>query len=81
MAGIDKSDFQPPGRPQLSSTIRPHFNGAASLARGECRNVWAKTDAPSLVRVCRAMFGKRLPCGCAKPALDISVSCLHVVEQ
>lgn len=59
MAGIDKSDLQPPGRPQLSSTIGPHLNGAASLARGEYRDVRAKTDVPSLVRVRKVMFGKR----------------------
>ncbi|KAI3372713.1 hypothetical protein L3Q82_023181, partial [Scortum barcoo] len=49
LAGIDKSDFQHLGRPQLSSTIGPHLNGASSLARGECRDVWVKTDDPSLV--------------------------------
>ncbi|XP_030593653.1 centrosomal protein of 78 kDa [Archocentrus centrarchus] len=31
MAGIDKSDFHPLGRPQLSSTIEPRLHGAASL--------------------------------------------------
>lgn len=41
MAGIDKSDFHPPGRPQLSST----------LGRGEYGDGWKKTDAPSLVDV------------------------------
>ncbi|KAM9361111.1 centrosomal protein of 78 kDa [Symphorus nematophorus] len=39
MAGIDKSDFQPLGRPQLSSTIGPRVGGTASLI----------TDASSLV--------------------------------
>ncbi|KAK5909705.1 hypothetical protein CesoFtcFv8_003612 [Champsocephalus esox] len=41
MAGIDKSDFHPPGRPQLSST----------LGREEYGDGWKKTDAPSLVDV------------------------------
>ncbi|KAK5870994.1 hypothetical protein PBY51_003897 [Eleginops maclovinus] len=41
MAGIDKSDFHPPGRPQLSST----------LGRGEYGDCQEKTDAPSLVDV------------------------------
>lgn len=50
MAGIDKSDFHPPGRPQLSSTIEPHLDGAASLSRGDYQDVRAKTDASSLVR-------------------------------
>ncbi|XP_022047993.2 centrosomal protein of 78 kDa isoform X1 [Acanthochromis polyacanthus] len=49
MAGIDRSDFQPLGRPQLSSTVGPHLDGAASLARGEFVDVTAKTDAVSLV--------------------------------
>uniref|UniRef100_A0A3Q3FR50 Centrosomal protein 78 n=1 Tax=Labrus bergylta TaxID=56723 RepID=A0A3Q3FR50_9LABR len=31
MAGIDKSDFHPPGRPQLSSTVGPHLGVAESL--------------------------------------------------
>uniref|UniRef100_A0A3P8TS93 Centrosomal protein 78 n=1 Tax=Amphiprion percula TaxID=161767 RepID=A0A3P8TS93_AMPPE len=49
MAGIDRSDFQPVGRPQLSSTVGPHLDGAASLTRGEFVDVTAKTDAVSLV--------------------------------
>ncbi|XP_059193851.1 centrosomal protein of 78 kDa [Centropristis striata] len=49
MAGIDKSDFQPLGRPQLSSTVGPHVQGAASLTGGEYGNGLAKTDALSLV--------------------------------
>ncbi|XP_026178174.1 centrosomal protein of 78 kDa isoform X2 [Mastacembelus armatus] len=35
IAGIDKSDFQPLERPQLSSTIRPQLDHSASLTRGE----------------------------------------------
>lgn len=35
MAGIEKFDFQPLGRPQLSSTIGPHLNDAASVTRRE----------------------------------------------
>ncbi|XP_022620963.1 centrosomal protein of 78 kDa isoform X2 [Seriola dumerili] len=49
MAGIDKSDFQPLGRPQLSSTIGTHLEGAATLTRGDYRDVQTKTDAFSLV--------------------------------
>ncbi|TKS78262.1 Centrosomal protein of 78 kDa [Collichthys lucidus] len=48
MAGVDKSDFQPLGRPQLSSTIGPHLDGAASQTREEYQDVWAKTDALSV---------------------------------
>ncbi|XP_041856380.1 centrosomal protein of 78 kDa isoform X2 [Melanotaenia boesemani] len=44
MAGIDNSDFQPLGRPQLSSTIGPHLDGAASQITGELRDVQTKTD-------------------------------------
>ncbi|XP_071339389.1 centrosomal protein of 78 kDa isoform X2 [Trachinotus anak] len=49
MAGIDKSDFQPLGRPQLSSTIGVNMDGAASLTSGEYRDVQTKTDALSSV--------------------------------
>lgn len=49
MAGIDKSDFQPVGRPQLSSTIGPHLGGAASRTRGAYQDVWAKNSV--LVRI------------------------------
>ncbi|XP_034728697.1 centrosomal protein of 78 kDa isoform X2 [Etheostoma cragini] len=48
MAGIEKSDFHPPGRPLLSSTVGPHLDGA-SPAGGEYRDVQAKTGASSLV--------------------------------
>ncbi|XP_019125293.2 centrosomal protein of 78 kDa isoform X2 [Larimichthys crocea] len=48
MAGIDKSDFQPLGRPQLSSTIGPRLDGAASQTREQYQDVWAKTDALSV---------------------------------
>ena len=51
MAGIDKSDFQPLGRPQLSSTIGPHLDGAAPQSTEELRDVHAKTDALFLVRI------------------------------
>ncbi|XP_035022810.1 centrosomal protein of 78 kDa [Hippoglossus stenolepis] len=47
IAGIDKSDFQPVGQPQLSSTSRTRFDAAPSLTR---RDVQAQTDAFSLVR-------------------------------
>ncbi|XP_029366194.1 centrosomal protein of 78 kDa [Echeneis naucrates] len=47
MAGIDKSDFQPFGRPQLSSTIEIH-NGAASLLGGKYQDVRSKHDAFTL---------------------------------
>lgn len=55
MAGIDKSDFQPLGRPQLSSTVGPHMGGDASLTRVEYRDVGTKTDASSLVRLCSVL--------------------------
>uniref|UniRef100_UPI0037E8D4FF centrosomal protein of 78 kDa n=1 Tax=Semicossyphus pulcher TaxID=241346 RepID=UPI0037E8D4FF len=61
LAGIDKSDFNPPGRPQLSSTIAPHLGSAESLGRGEYLDVRAKTDASSLV-------GSILPAQPCKPA-------------
>ncbi|XP_068995186.1 centrosomal protein of 78 kDa [Embiotoca jacksoni] len=48
MAGIDKSDFQALGRPQLSSTVGPRMDCAASLTGGGYRDVKAKTDAASL---------------------------------
>ncbi|XP_041644575.1 centrosomal protein of 78 kDa [Cheilinus undulatus] len=48
MAGIEKSDFHPPGRPQLSSTVRPGLGSAESPDRGEYLDVRAKTDAPFL---------------------------------
>lgn len=53
MAGIDKSGFHPLGRPQLSSTIGPHLDGAALLASsgGDYRGVQARTDTSSLVRI------------------------------
>lgn len=56
------SDFHPLGRPQLSSTVGPHLDGAASLTRsgGGYRGVQAKTDALSLVRICKATSGKCL---------------------
>uniref|UniRef100_A0A7N6C0K4 Centrosomal protein 78 n=1 Tax=Anabas testudineus TaxID=64144 RepID=A0A7N6C0K4_ANATE len=63
LAGIDKSDFQPLGRPQLSSTVGPHLDGAASVSRGEeYRDVQAKTCA--LLSLCsqksfdKVSFGK-----------------------
>uniref|UniRef100_A0A3Q4HWZ8 Centrosomal protein 78 n=1 Tax=Neolamprologus brichardi TaxID=32507 RepID=A0A3Q4HWZ8_NEOBR len=52
MAGIDKSDFHPLGRPQLFSTIEPLLHGAASPPGGRYR-----IDALSLVRICKANFG------------------------
>ncbi|XP_054466755.1 centrosomal protein of 78 kDa [Anoplopoma fimbria] len=63
MAGIDKSDFHPPGRPQLSSTVGPYLNGAASLTGGERGDVPAKTDASSSIRV-----GGVLPAPPGRPA-------------
>lgn len=59
LAGIDKSDFQPLGRPQLSSTIGPHLDGAASLTRGESRDVQAQTCAS--VRIYKTMLVTDLP--------------------
>ncbi|XP_017267634.1 centrosomal protein of 78 kDa [Kryptolebias marmoratus] len=49
VAGINTSDFQPLGKPQLSSTVGPHLDGAASLTIGEFRDVQAETDAAPLV--------------------------------
>lgn len=49
LAGIDKFNFQPLGRPQLSSTIGPHLDDATSVTRKEYRDVQAKSRA--LVRI------------------------------
>uniref|UniRef100_A0A3P9K3X4 Centrosomal protein 78 n=1 Tax=Oryzias latipes TaxID=8090 RepID=A0A3P9K3X4_ORYLA len=48
MAGIDGSDFQPFGRPQLSSTVGPHLEGAASLSTIGPRDVHTNKDADLL---------------------------------
>lgn len=56
MAGIDKSDFHPLGRPQLSSTVEPRLQAAASLHGSDDR-----IDAASLVRICKANLGKHVP--------------------
>ncbi|XP_061586038.1 centrosomal protein of 78 kDa isoform X2 [Cololabis saira] len=48
MAGIDKSDLQPLGRPQLSSTIGPHPDGAASLTAREFRDVPDRNNTMSV---------------------------------
>ncbi|XP_035513526.1 centrosomal protein of 78 kDa [Morone saxatilis] len=48
MAGIDMSDFQPPGKPQLSSTIGPNLGIAALLTKGRYQDVQAKTNTSSL---------------------------------
>lgn len=50
MAGIDKSDFRPPGNPQFSSTMRPPLVEVESLNSGKYRDVGTRTDALSLVR-------------------------------
>ncbi|KAK2837808.1 hypothetical protein Q5P01_015020 [Channa striata] len=42
MAGIDKSDFQPLGRPQFSSTAGPMLEGAASLTTEKSQEVRAQ---------------------------------------
>lgn len=55
MAGIKPSDFQALGKPQLSSTMAPHLDGAASLTS---RDVQAETDAASLVRMLSALLEK-----------------------
>ncbi|XP_062237676.1 centrosomal protein of 78 kDa [Platichthys flesus] len=47
IAGIDKSDFQPVGQPQLSSTSRTRFDAVPSLTG---QDVQAQTEAFSLVR-------------------------------
>lgn len=61
MAGIDKTDFQPLGKPQLSSTIGPHLGDAASLTKMEYRDV--QGDVSSFVRV-----GSVLPAVPGRPA-------------
>lgn len=58
MAGINASDFQPLGKPQLSSTIGPHLDGAASLTVGAFEDVQAETDAASLVRTLGSQLEK-----------------------
>ncbi|XP_068560181.1 LOW QUALITY PROTEIN: centrosomal protein of 78 kDa [Cebidichthys violaceus] len=62
MAGIDKSDFHAPGRPQLSSTVGPLVDGAESLTAGSERRE-AKTDASSSMKV-----GGVLPAPPGRPA-------------
>ncbi|XP_074527190.1 centrosomal protein of 78 kDa isoform X2 [Halichoeres trimaculatus] len=61
LAGIEKSDFAPPGRPQLSSTIGPHVGGEESLVRGDYLDVRAKPDTSFLE-------GSILPAGPAEVA-------------
>lgn len=71
VAGIDKSDFQPLGRPQLSSTIGPRLSASALLTKGEYRDIQAKTDASSLVRVikeCRVIACANDQCSVIVPA-------------
>uniref|UniRef100_A0A1A7WK04 Centrosomal protein 78 n=3 Tax=Iconisemion striatum TaxID=60296 RepID=A0A1A7WK04_9TELE len=51
MVGIDTSDFQPLGKPQLSSTMGPHLAGAESRIAGEFRDVQEEHYAASLVNV------------------------------
>ncbi|XP_028271148.1 centrosomal protein of 78 kDa isoform X2 [Parambassis ranga] len=46
IAGIDRSDFQPVGRPQLSSTIGPQVDGAVSLTKGDFVDVEASSVLP-----------------------------------
>lgn len=58
MAGIDKSDFQPSGRPQFSSTVGPHVGGAESGTRREYRDVGIRTDTLPMVSVRKAVFEK-----------------------
>ncbi|XP_019954552.2 centrosomal protein of 78 kDa [Paralichthys olivaceus] len=48
IAGIDKTDFQPVGQPQLSSTLGTRLDAAPSLSRRDVPDVQAKTDAFSL---------------------------------
>ncbi|XP_077943273.1 centrosomal protein of 78 kDa isoform X2 [Gasterosteus aculeatus] len=71
MAGIDKSDFHPPGRPQLSSTVGPHLDGAASLTGSEHHSVQGKTAAsPSVVGVPPALPGDTVTAGPASSAWE-----------
>lgn len=71
VAGIDKSDFPPLGRPQLSSTIGPHPDGSASLTAKEFVDVHKRTDTMSSVRslICQSH--------CVTPC-TVLVLCLHV---
>uniref|UniRef100_A0A096M7M6 Centrosomal protein 78 n=2 Tax=Poecilia formosa TaxID=48698 RepID=A0A096M7M6_POEFO len=48
MAGINTSDFQPLGKPQLSSTVGPQQEAAASTTAGQFRDVQAQSHSASL---------------------------------
>ncbi|XP_014880812.1 centrosomal protein of 78 kDa isoform X2 [Poecilia latipinna] len=48
MAGINTSDFQPLGKPQLSSTVGPQQEAAASTTAGQFRDVQAQSHNASL---------------------------------
>ena len=75
MAGIDKSDFQPSGRPQFSSTVGPHVDGAESATRREYRDVGIRTDTLPMVIVQKAVFEKHWD-------LILSAVCLcHVCSE
>ncbi|XP_040897541.1 centrosomal protein of 78 kDa isoform X2 [Toxotes jaculatrix] len=73
VAGIDKSDFQPLGRPQLSSTIGTHLDGAALLTRGEYLDDRTKTNTFSVVD----SFLPSLPGGPADTTTPRSSSCVR----
>lgn len=51
MAGINTSDFQPLGKPQLSSTVGPQQERAASTTAGQFRDVQAESHNAFLVRI------------------------------
>ncbi|XP_068167885.1 centrosomal protein of 78 kDa isoform X2 [Antennarius striatus] len=51
MAGIEKSDFQSLGRPQLSSTIRPCLGSAVSLTKRDLQDGGTKNDSSSFARL------------------------------
>ncbi|XP_068461306.1 centrosomal protein of 78 kDa [Clinocottus analis] len=63
MAGLDKSDLQPPGRPQLSSTVGPYSGGAASPTAGKHRADRATAGTSSSMRA-----GGVLPAPRGRPA-------------
>lgn len=57
VAGIDRSDFQPPGRPQFySSTMEPTVGVAGLLSGGDHQTVGTMTDASALVRELKAVL-------------------------
>ncbi|XP_047236130.1 centrosomal protein of 78 kDa isoform X2 [Girardinichthys multiradiatus] len=71
VAGINTSDFQPLGKPQLSSTMGPQLEGAASMTLGEFRDVHAEADNVSLAGKLVPSFpgGTAFTHSCLSPSL------------